>query len=804
VLGFSLAPFRAISDTRARAPPHNPWTLQAPTQTIPPATDAPSAKRARDQAEERDASDAAAARRKPPPADADAAAADNAPAPPPRLIPPSVQAALASGGGELAATAVFRPDLLTDASKQQAARTFASNQPFPHLVLRDLVADGGALLRAVREELVTHVRATYKETDLFRVFQTGDLAALDALDEEQRAKLPALRALRAALYSESFRAFVRGVTGCGELDGTKTDLSCNVYAPGGHLLCHDDVIGSRRVSFIVYLTDPDDPWDAAADGGALELYPLGGGGGGAGEGGPGAGAAEGAAAEGGGDTGTLPPPSVVPSTLLPPYWNSMAMFVVTPGVSYHSVQEVTAPEGKARLSISGWYHAPAPPPGAETVASLAQLRLAPGADAVRDHETFVEEDAEGEGRGLKGAKGDKKEEEKKKKAQEAAAAAEAAATARDPSARDLELLARFVAPAYLDPKAWEAVRRKFEVDGSVQLYGFLRPEVARRITRAARRADARDGLGGGRPLPRDYRVGAGGGGGGSGGWQAVGPPHKQRYLRFGGEAAPVEALLTPEEEEQKEKQKEVNGDAGQEDPGALMAALRRDVFSTAAFARLLRRFTSVQMLGYSGEVRRFRPGLDYTVAHYGVLTSDPRLDCVLCFVDDGKDLQQQQQQQQQQEAAAAGPSSSSGVGAPAATAAATAAAEAWADGEVGGYEAYVLGDDDDDDDDDDEDDGGAGDGEEGGEKDGHKKKPEKAGGGGKKGGKKGAAEVYRADDGDAGVLNVPAASNCLSLLLRDEGLMRFVKYVSAAAPGSRWDVAMEYLPDEGSSSEEGA
>lgn len=32
--------------------------------------------------------------------------------------------------------------------------------------------------------------------------------------------------------------------------------------------------------------------------------------------------------------------------------------------------------------------------------------------------------------------------------------------------------------------------------------------------------------------------------------------------------------------------------------------------------------------------------------------------------------------------------------------------------------------------------------------------------------------------------------------------MRFVKYVSAAAPGSRWDLAMEYLPDEGSSSEE--
>lgn len=33
-------------------------------------------------------------------------------------------------------------------------------------------------------------------------------------------------------------------------------------------------------------------------------------------------------------------------------------------------------------------------------------------------------------------------------------------------------------------------------------------------------------------------------------------------------------------------------------------------------------------------MRRFRPGLDYTVAHYGILTKDPQLDAVLCFVDD--------------------------------------------------------------------------------------------------------------------------------------------------------------------------
>ena len=32
--------------------------------------------------------------------------------------------------------------------------------------------------------------------------------------------------------------------------------------------------------------------------------------------------------------------------------------------------------------------------------------------------------------------------------------------------------------------------------------------------------------------------------------------------------------------------------------------------------------------------------------------------------------------------------------------------------------------------------------------------------------------------------------------------MRFVKYVSAGAPGSRWDVAVEYLPEDDGEEEE--
>lgn len=51
------------------------------------------------------------------------------------------------------------------------------------------------------------------------------------------------------------------------------------------------------------------------------------------------------------------------------------------------------------------------------------------------------------------------------------------------------------------------------------------------------------------------------------------------------------------------------------------------------------------------------------------------------------------------------------------------------------------------------------------------------------------------DDGeedDGTLLTVQPGFNRLLLVLRDEGVMRFVKYVSAAAEGSRWDVCGEF------------
>ena len=46
------------------------------------------------------------------------------------------------------------------------------------------------------------------------------------------------------------------------------------------------------------------------------------------------------------------------------------------------------------------------------------------------------------------------------------------------------------------------------------------------------------------------------------------------------------------------------------------------------------------------------------------------------------------------------------------------------------------------------------------------------------------------------------AANTLNLVMRDEGTIKFVKYVSGQAPSSRWDVATVYEVDEDDSDEE--
>lgn len=66
---------------------------------------------------------------------------------------------------------VIRQGLLSDESRKQLRQDHDTSGPYTHLVLKELCDQ--ELLRAVRNEVINNISATYKETDLFKVFQTG-------------------------------------------------------------------------------------------------------------------------------------------------------------------------------------------------------------------------------------------------------------------------------------------------------------------------------------------------------------------------------------------------------------------------------------------------------------------------------------------------------------------------------------------------------------------------------------------------------------------------------------------------------
>ena len=134
-----------------------------------------------------------------------------------------------------------------------------------------------------------------------------------------------IRDSRSSIYSSEFCKLISDISGCGILSD-RIDCSCNIYCQGGHLLCHDDVIGTRAISFILYLTDPEEPW-TESDGGALELF----------------------------DKEECDPfPRTYPSKFILPNWNKFVFFEVKPGESFHAIQEILGE--KPRISISGWFH----------------------------------------------------------------------------------------------------------------------------------------------------------------------------------------------------------------------------------------------------------------------------------------------------------------------------------------------------------------------------------------------------------------------------------------------------------------
>ena len=270
---------------------------------------------------------------------------------------------------------------------------------------------------------------------------------------------------------------------------------------------------------------------------------------------------------------------------------------------------------------------------------------------------------------------------------------------------DCDYLRHYINPTYLDANSMNEIRLRFEEESSVKLRHFLNDKLNREIQSLCSKDDETDEFGQDKPS-LNYSAGS------RGDWAVVGPPHKQRFLEY---------------------QKTGHPDNSPTSTGYCLYNIQKSLFESPIFGKWLGWVSSLFPLGRRGKIRRFRPGLDYTVAHYGILTTNAVLDATLCYCGGNGDQCTFDEK------------TGDLIGSDDDT--------MWETGDVGGFECYIAAD-------------------ESGENEG--------------------PDAEYDEEDDTKLLSVSASNNTLSLVYRDPGTMKFVKYVSAGAPSSRWDIAFEY------------
>ena len=143
----------------------------------------------------------------------------------------------------------LKPELFCEASIKSLKKYHENSQPYTHLVLDSLCIESRMV--KVQHEAKHNLTANYKETDLFKVYQTGELGNFDSSDKTIASQFPELLSLRDAIYSKEFREFISEVMGLDDLT-ERVDCSCNAYTQGCHLICHDDGNQALQHSHVVH------------------------------------------------------------------------------------------------------------------------------------------------------------------------------------------------------------------------------------------------------------------------------------------------------------------------------------------------------------------------------------------------------------------------------------------------------------------------------------------------------------------------------------------------------------------------
>jgi Rps23 Pro-64 3,4-dihydroxylase Tpa1-like proline 4-hydroxylase len=616
--------------------------------------------------------------------------------------------------------ACFRSDLFANSTLTSYKTAYKASQPYPHAVIPSLIS--APLLESVRHEITTHISFTLKETDIYRIHQSGDLANLSNLDSGSLSHLPSLLKLRDALYSPQFRAYLSDVTGAGKLSGKKTDMAVNVYTPGSYLLCHDDVIGSRRVSYILYLTDPapDKAWRPEW-GGGLRLYPS-----------------ETRTNEKGEEVKV---PMAEHSLNIPPSFGQLSFFAVRPGESFHDVEEVyhpppgsSEPEGsRIRMAISGWYHIPQKgEDGYEEGAEEAQAQRSSLAQLEGNADEFdlpkIEFAHFDEPRVVTASNGQSKEIDPGDEQDVEDTLTE----------QDLTFLLDYITPSFLIPDMTETLSSSFEENSFLQLHRFLCDGFAKPLREYLEDQDSTNAESNGIADRNESWQNEN--------WQVARPPHKHRFLflQIPKETPPTRSMSP-------------------------LSSLLVDLLRSHAFKKWLALITGLKpssLPKQNAMGRRFRRGKDYALANT-YQGDEPRLEFTIGMTpsggwEDQNDAEGGLEQKQETNGHTKTENGDLKVNTSDRI-------------EVGGEEVYMAGDDDDD------------------AASAHSRSLPQTG-------RKADPAVYRSanDEEDDSILftNAPCW-NQFSVVLRDKGTLRFVKCVSQASKGDRWDIKgeVELSPD---------
>lgn len=597
----------------------------------------------------------------------------------------------------------FQPHVFEPKFKTQLQQSVKDSQPYRWGTIKNLIDD--ELLRNVRNEIMSEIEFTKKETDIYKVFQSGDLANLSAMPESLLKRLPSIYKLRSAIYSETFRSFISDVTGCGKLSGVKTDLSLQLYTKGCHLLTHDDVIGSRRVSFILYMPDPDTTWKPHY-GGGLQLFDS-----------------------------LVPnvPESDCHSKLVPEF-NQIAFFTVQPGLSFHAVEEVKV--DRQRLSLQGWFHIP----------QQGEDGFIPGEQERTERKSTLQQL---ESKELKDY------DFPKLKFSRISAPVNIESSILDEL--DIKYLSRFMNPSLLTDASINRLAEIFNDESVVDILTFLNSDYETLLKKEMKSVEINEFP----PMPKCQKEV-------NFPWKLAIPCHKQRFMYMDGRE--FEDITTSDSisiinqvedfssntnfqltsqflrmadstaDEEFEKSKLDNAQSVRSLEISAKLCDLASMFRTRSFRKWLTAITKLKLIKENLLVRRFRPGQDFILATKN--TDDVDFDASVDSNDYMDGLLE----------STLNLTPSTG----------------WENGEWGGYELCLV---------DDDHDADCHEKEDGSQEEEEEEELNED-----------EAAIYRTADQDSVVYEGQACWNKLSLMYRDPSVMKFVKYVSFDAPGSRWDI----------------